>query len=136
MGVVGMKIFNFLKRQPQAKQEGPPAHQPPRLVFEIYDDGRILIACSWPTPKSEEEAKFIISNYSALLYLINSGKFLSGLQHTIASFNDNTGNSEVNKAILFYLEQLLEKDKPANAPANDKPVVPPSKAFAVRSNQP
>lgn len=114
------------------EKEPEPAKNPARVVFELAEDGNVLIHCGWPTPQTNDDAVIFVEQYVMLLYLINSGKLLSSMEASIARFNSQDPiNKQLAKAILTGIHQVLS-NYPLYNPDDEKPLVPPTSVFSVR----
>jgi hypothetical protein len=132
-------MFGWKKKkvEPEVKiEQAVPVKDIPRVIFEIQDDGSILVACSWPLPESNEQAVETITAYAQLATLINTGKLLHGMQQAIKNYGKSHEiNQRMSNGIIANIEKFLEATGNGDLLETDndeQPLIKPSEAFAVR----
>jgi hypothetical protein len=122
-------MFKFIKDVLSKKSEESYQEALPSIMFELQPDDTIRISAYWPTVNNEHEAVSLVQRYSTMLNLINSGKLNQTMMRAVAIYggDDHIGN-QLARGIISFSQSL-------NEDSLDEPVVPPTRAFGVRTNQ-
>ncbi len=107
-------MFNWFKKKKVV--------QPPAIIFELMpEEENISIYCTFGDEKS-------IEAFSKMLYFINNGDLIPGVQHAVALHP----SKEIGKAILYRWMQIMQDN---NGEDDNEVVVRPIDTFSVKENK-
>jgi hypothetical protein len=99
----------------------------PYILFEVEENGNVMIRANWPASTNEEEAHRHIHAIAGLTILLNDGKLTPGIEQAITLFGNNHNEQGVAQAILNTIKGLL-----ATRTIRPGPVVKPTEVFNMR----